>query len=293
MTTTDHSPIMEQRLAEIATSTAVKIEEFCTEAWKQYPVNAYSLPFSADNNMTFFIARAIMDLDKTKYTQYNAICAPVCQKLSKNFRWNLSKALDGYRTFTPVLFPGEEIETVTLFIKIIVPKDKILREKWLQEDQITKEKSDYLFKEELQDSFYVPLKTLKNPGKTFSFYGDAPLLVATMPYFSLSLEVTLRNGQKHPVDRIMLVESFMYFHKLRENLFSLHDMVIYGRVQSKEESTKKDDIAKVLEEMHNCPECGETAHIRCNCQHRDSTCNNGHKWHYDNKNNRILPGHGH
>lgn len=66
--------------------------------------------------------------------------------------------------------------------------------------------------------------------------------------------------------------------------------IVETTVESEEESEESEEEEN---QKRRCPECDRGAVITCKCRYGDSTCRNGHKWHYDPKTKEVLPGHSH
>lgn len=233
-----------------------KYTEYCNAATKYMTsVEKFLLPpQTSHNNSNFYIAGIADNLGK-----YETIEAPVPINLimvsELVCRAQLTRIFSAYGDMQVSLFPSEEIESVSLLL----------------DEQV--------------------VETIHNVGTgTFRF--------SRFPYlFHISgskciVEVRFRKVRTMHNDpqRILWVNSVYAFSDTYEKLNRIMWKFYYGEDILIEDTEEQKAVKQTLKEMQFCPTCREKAVTVCMCTKRDSECGNGHRWYYNEVNNRIIVG---
>jgi hypothetical protein len=207
----------------------------------------YKIPYITGST-DLFIAQACLG---ARYT----VSGVEFKKLSSKNRVKLDFCYNAYGKFIPVLYPGDVIESATLFIVVDNYKTSEIK--------------------------YVPLKTVKNITQPFTFF-DYPIRCAG--YHRLSLELKYSKSRIDTRTKYIGVECLIHSPEVCKKIADVYMSVF---------ENKKKEKAKEKPNIKNCPVCSEPSIIICNFTYRDSTCSNGHKWHYNPSENKVCEGHKH
>jgi hypothetical protein len=113
----------------------------------------------------------------------NAVRFQQDKKLSKNGRIKLPKIADIFEGITIACVKPSDIDSVTLFSAISVPKDA--------DDE--KFKNYFPHKDARPHiKHYVPIKTIKNPESSFVTFFDNPILLLCEVFTNLSIQVVFK-----------------------------------------------------------------------------------------------------
>ena len=127
--------------------------------------------------------------------EYNAVTMTPHFKLSKHNRINISKSYDVFHNISiACIDPLTDIDSVTLYVQIILPKLSILKDiqpfdaaKYFSKADCTF--NNIWFDKSKYDTHYIPIKKIINPSsKCVQFYKH-PIFLITDPNIAFSIEV--------------------------------------------------------------------------------------------------------
>lgn len=177
MSTTEHLPTTEHD-----SNFRQRFEQTCKEIHSRIVPYSYPIPLPMNNILSVFAPISYSTFDK----KYNTVVANICETLSRNYRWKISRSCDAVRNFTVAIYPGEKLESASLFCYDDKPSN------------------------------YKLLKTVFPETNTFSFFGNTPLV--NLDFFkSCSIEVKI-SGVKYEHNRNILIEVFTFTDGFRKDI---------------------------------------------------------------------------
>lgn len=153
--------------------------------------------------------------DQSDPQKHHLVKTTICQQLSKKHRIKLSREFDGCGEMECVPFVGQEPYDATLYLRVNVPKDPVLKEKF-SNGTLSRDHDCFFYPDQL-DSHYVPLRVIRNIRGKFRFF-DRPLNLCVHPFTELSIEITFKARCLPPRSQYILMDVYVFDKSWRNQL---------------------------------------------------------------------------